>query len=419
MTIVVLIILATVSINAVFSENGLIKQAEKAKEAQRAATVQDEVSMWKAEKTLGKYTDTTVTSRDELLADLVADKLITEEEKATIEETGSVTIGGIVIEFGSNARTLVEMFEAGELQIGDYVNFPNPTSGTKTVSAADSGMSNAGLELTQTYNASDNQLNWRVLGIDKETGGLKLIAGAPMKSARVSTANDPYFYLYGAQACITEDNGEIKAVNLLNDICSMYANDLTVEARSVNMDDVNGITGIDTDDEIKAVNGDYHFNSWKQYGDSYSFADQYTPESWLNNKTKTTVEGTVDGYWYTINSSDSPTVTVSDTTLYNLLFNNVDFTGGENQGACYWLASSGVLAGSSYAYFGPGTVGAAGGTTYAGTGNLFDSYGNEGRYGCAVRPVVVLNSDVTEEDIQEITTTVTEETWNYTMNPGG
>lgn len=44
-TIVVLIILATVSINAVFSENGIIKKAELAKEVYANSIVEDEESM--------------------------------------------------------------------------------------------------------------------------------------------------------------------------------------------------------------------------------------------------------------------------------------------------------------------------------------------------------------------------------------
>lgn len=401
--------MATISINAVVGENGIINKAQHAKDLQRASTVEEKVAMWKATKTLAKYTDNSgVQTRDELVADLVQEGLLTTSEKTTIEETGSVTIAGKTISFG---KTLVEMFEAGEIKVGDYVNYQNPTSGTYTVSGTKTGMQNykdngstvADEDLNQVYNIANNQLNWRVLGIDEETGGLKLIAGSPMK--KETTSNNPYLMMYGAQSYVT-------GVDELNNICALYKNDLAVRARSVNIDDVNAITGVTTEDKIKEVNLDA-YSGGKQYGETYSFTDQYTPESWLNNKTKTTVSGTVDGYYYAVNAPSEAGVpasaTVSDTTAYNLLFNNVEY----GSGACYWLASRGVNADSSRAYFGLGVVATEDGLPIAGSGGyMFYSHGVEDDGGLAVRPVVVLGSDVTESDIQVIEAQ-TETTWNY------
>lgn len=400
--------MATISINAVVGENGIINKAQHAKDLQRASTVEEKVAMWKATKTLAKYTDNSgVQTRDELVTDLVQEGLLTTSEKTTIEETGSVTIAGKTISFG---KTLVEMFEAGEIKVGDYVNYQNPTSGTYTVSGTKTGMQNykdngstvADEDLNQVYNIANNQLNWRVLGIDEETGGLKLIAGSPMK--KETTSNNPYLMMYGAQSYVT-------GVDELDNICALYKNDLAVTARSVNIDDVNAITGATTEDKIKEVNLDA-YSGGKQYGETYSFTDQYTPESWLNNKTKTTVSGTVDGYYYAVNAPSEAGVpasaSVSDTTAYNLLFNNVEY----GSGACYWLASRGVLAISVGARFGPGAVITGGGVTAAGTGAVFYSSGDELDGSFAVRPVVVLGSDVTESDIQVIEAQ-TETTWNY------
>ena len=93
------------------------------------------------------------------------------------------------------------------LHIGDYVDYKNPTSGSKRANATDTGY-----DTDQIYEASKNQLNWRVLGKDSATGGIKLISGRPMKSNNSETA--PYLYLYGAKGYI---NSEI----VLNDLCSM------------------------------------------------------------------------------------------------------------------------------------------------------------------------------------------------------
>ena len=69
-----------------------------------------------------------------------------------------------------------------------------------------------------------------------------------------------------------------------------------------------------------------------------------------------------------------------------------------------WLASRGVYANSGYdyAYFGPGRVSALGGLAIAGFGYYtFYSYGSENDYsgGAAVRPVVILKSEITKSDI--------------------
>ena len=55
------------------------------------------------------------------------------------------------------------------LHVGDYVNLTNPTEGSITIFASDSGMDNAGVSgiTNQTFNIAGNQLNWRVLGDTK------------------------------------------------------------------------------------------------------------------------------------------------------------------------------------------------------------------------------------------------------------
>ena len=81
------------------------------------------------------------------------------------------------------------------------------------------------------------------------------------------------------------------------------------------------------------------------------------------------------------------------------------------------LASRGVNTNSDdYAYFGPGVVGTEDGMTIAGTGGrMFGSDGDEYNYGFAVRPVVVLKSNVTEDSIHKIDDQV-ETDWNYGEN---
>ena len=96
-----------------------------------------------------------------------------------------------------------------------------------------------------------------------------------------------------------------------------------------------------------------------KYGEEYNFpTGHYTPESWLDGQTSVPVSGTVDGYYYSINSEETPvTVTVDNERIYNMLFNNVEW----QTGASYWLASRGVFAFSVGATFGSGLVNEGGG----------------------------------------------------------
>lgn len=411
-TIVVLLILAGITISLVFSENGVIKKAGEAKEETRGATVEEARDMWELDKSLTQYVGGSSQSLDELLDSLESQKSITAEEKAQIKETGSVTIGSRTITFNT-ARTLVELYDAGELKIGDYVNYQNPTSGSYTSLGTKTGMSELiddGSDTDQIFNVANNQLTWRVLGKDEATGGIKLIAGSPMKrESNTAYPENPYYYMYGA-------NGYINAETELNNICALYKNDLAQTARSVTIEDINAVLGIKNDDDIKNANVFPMMNGSLQYGEQYSFDNQYTPESWLNGKTRTTVSGTVDGYAFIINppsESGINSVKLEDERLYSLLFDNVEY----GSGRAYWLASRGVGTGSdAYAYFGPGVVDTEGGMTLAGTGlSMFYSNGGEYNDGFAVRPVVVLKSNVTEDSIHKIDDQV-ETDWNYGKN---
>ena len=121
------------------------------------------------------------------------------------------------------------------------------------------------------------------------------------------------------------------------------------------------------------------------------------------------VSGTVDGYYYSINSEETPvTVTVDNERIYNMLFNNVEW----QTGASYWLASRGVSADSGNAHFGPGMVGEGDGLASAGTRTMFDSDGYEYDGCTAVRPVVVLKSEVSTDEVYKIDDQK-EEQWNY------
>lgn len=396
-TIVVLLILAGITISLVFSETGIITKAKLAKEETRGAAVEEARDMWELDKSLTQYVGGSSQSLDELLNNLEEQKTITAEEKTQIKETGSVTIGSRTITFNT-ARTLVELYDAGELKIGDYVNYQNPTSGSYTSLGSKTGLDEQiadGGDPDQIFNVANNQLNWRVLGKDEATGGIKLIAGSPMKRESNSAfPENPYYYMYGAKGYI---NAEIE----LNNICALYKNDLAQTARSVTIEDINQVVGVTVDET-----GRPSLDESGNYGKTYSYTNQYaSPEDYLAGK-RSNFSKTSNFYGYMANNPALTTAT--DRRLYNLLFDNVEYGSGKP----YWLASRCVNAGSDDADFLVRYVGSGEGATLVSGRDLFDSRGYEDFRGFAVRPVVVLKSDVTEKSIHKIEEQI-EERWEY------
>ena len=428
-TIVVLLILAAVSIGMLTGENGLITRAQDAAEETRGASVEEERDLWKANQYLDEYASSSSESLQALIDRLVDQGLLKENEKDQIlgneekgiEATGQVTIGSRTIVFGTVGKTLVDMFRQAEadgctnedgtcdnpehLHIGDYVNYQNPTIGTYTITGDKSGV-----DANQTYSIANNQLNWRVLGIDEETGGLKLIAGSPMKLDNISGKDDPYLYMYGARAYLYGTQEIDKA-------CGMYKNSYAVKARSVKIEDINELAGIEEED-ITTYNFAPTLNpDIAPYGSSYSYSG-YTPEGWLNEEGKTTVAGEAKGYVYLANENTSGlpegvnAINMPSTRARKMLFDNLSY----GQGKDYWLASSGVVSvpGNGYAGFAPYAVCGIEGVPMAGISNGcgFASIGYEVDCLCSVRPVVILQSDITKDQISKIADK-TEETWNY------
>ena len=399
-TIVVLLILAGVSLNAIFSENGIIKRAKDAQNKMDQATQNDLDSINELNNWIdGKINGTTGSGGT---VEGKEGSLLAMYQKA--QKDGCDNADGTCS-------------DATHLHIGDYVDYKNPTSGTANVTSAESGVygndsnGNATVNITQTYTLSTtkNNVKWRVLGIDSETGGLKLIAAEPIERdanpnlsvMNTIAGNDPYLYLKGAESYVYGPTA-------MNKVSEMYLNSTyATKARSATMNDIDEITGITTEAKIKEVD-------ILGYGTEYNFNKHYTPELWLQigkkkDETKAiTVKGTSTAYAYTINNAEEPTVKITNTRVHDMLFKDVEL--GSQK--AYWLASRAVDAVSSVAYFGPGVVFSGGGGTYAVVGgNFFYSTGDEGVGGLAVRPVVILKSDVMATDVAKIADQAS--TWTY------
>ena len=401
-TIVVLLILAGVSLNAIFSENGLINRAKDAQNRMDEATKNDLDSI----NSLNEWIDGKING--------------TTGSGGTVEgQEGSLLAMYQKAQKESCNNADGKCNDATHLHIGDYVDYKNPTSGTAEVTSAESGVygndsdGNATVNITQTYTLSTtkNNVKWRVLGIDNETGGLKLIAAEPIErdansallTAVSADSENNMLYLKGAESYVY-------GPATMNKIGAMYLNSTyATKARSATMDDVNEITGVTTPEEIKKVNF-WAAQGAQQYGTSFSFENQYTPKLWLEigkkaDATKAiTVDGDgegtkgVTGYVYYVNSTNAEITSakMTNTRAYDLIFKNANTKP-------YWLASRGVVARSEFAGFGPAGVSVGDGGAGAGFGSyLFISSGGERGVGLAVRPVVILRFDVMATDVAKI-----------------
>ena len=175
-TIIVLLILAGVAIATLTGDNGILTKAVQAKDATRGGEVKDYVRMAVAENVMAERTNGTKRTRAEVISELSTQGKLTAEEVAKLTDEENpvdiITIGGIDINFGelgsaSGKLTLAEMYDKAvadgctnengnctdpehHLHIGDYVDYKNPTSGSKRANATDTGY-----DTDQIYEASD------------------------------------------------------------------------------------------------------------------------------------------------------------------------------------------------------------------------------------------------------------------------
>ena len=360
-TIVILIILATVTLNVVLGDGGLIQRAQDAKDLTEAAAA--------------------------------------EEQQQILNLTG-------FLDEQLSSDSLVEAFKAGEIKVGDYVDYKPDANSSVDLTEADTGYAT-----TQTYSV-DSSTTWRVLGLSEDGNHLLLTSGSPIKS---NNAEYPYLILQGA-------TGYLKCVDTLDKAASVYHNStLAEDTRSMTMKDIENVLGgitVTLPEEGSPNTGTVTFNkdaSHTNIGQTTSYrsytytAEDYTPEgaATLTHATAgTKVNGDAYMIMYDYDGYQELGLDI-DRRTYDMLFK--DTTEEEGYSKSYWLASPGVGAVSGTAGFGPGAV--YGGRAGSGYVDLFSSYGSWDASGCAVRPVVVLKSNVTVDQVK-VVSDKTEATWS-------
>ena len=370
-TVVILIILAAVTINITLN-SGLINQAKQAGE------------------------DTMQAAKD---------------EQQMLEDAASY-INGILADT-YKAKSLAQAFKDGEIQVGDYVDYAPDPHDPVTVGTDKTGYTDLGGDLgttDQTYSQDTTNTHWRVLGLT-EDGNSVMLLGSPIKQEGAEeNANKQYLFLEGA-------TGYKNCESTLNEICSLYHNNnLAQETRSIKIEDVNralgeitvtypeegengtGTVTLSTDSSNTNIGETTGYPSY-----TYQSGD-YSPESYPSEVSSQIGQKVqANAYYYAITDDrelnysymQSLGSTISERG-YNMLF---DGTAGSGMLKPYWLASSGVGAVSDIAVFCRGYVYDG----YVSLGyTLFYSRGYGNAYSSAVRPVVILKSDVTVDDVHKI-----------------
>ena len=415
-TIVVLLILAGVTISLLLDENGIIAKSKDARNANRAGTIRDEISLWEADKVASENGAGSHESMDAFLTRLKTRGLINDEDIQKIKDTRELQVGKEIIKFPSDAKTLVQAFNDGELQVGDYLNYNDYVDESKTYTTK----TNENGWADQKYTATKNTY-WQVLGLDETGERLMLISQSPIKKEMKQKAQEesrtkiklasienavklgdigpttvdwektPYLVLKGAY-------GYVYCEKILNDISGIYSTSLGT-AESLTAEEINRLIGVTVDYTNKKVyaNSDPNTNidKWGVLGNQYPYKEtDYTPESYINSKANATAGTQTDpatAYYYQWGN-----LTINDT-LKTILFNGT--TRDANFAKSYWLASPAVFADSVGADVGPGGV--IGGFVGAGDG-FFYSDGDWYAYSFGVRPVVYLESNITVEDLHKI-----------------
>ena len=300
-----------------------------------------------------------------------------------VKQAGTYYLHVLSVDKAGNAREVIseainvrKLTFAEKVQIGDYVAYS--TGVHSYTSPQGTGLSHGNGYGNQTFTSNDS-IKWRVLDKNVSTGEITLISENP-----IQTDSNTNFYLRGAI-------GYLYAEEELNKICSIYGygkgadtnktfnyvvGDLVEGtatgvltgsgARSINVDDINEITGYIPKEAGEYTNLIYYPTRKTETGYS-SIA--------VNRKDKTT--------YYDYAASQYLNNTTSN--IYKLLFGDSNIY--------YWLASRCVASGNNYSGFDVSIV--TGG--YIGANNVgvgLTNYLEEHQFFYGVRPIVYLKPNL-------------------------
>ena len=165
-TIIVLLILAGVSIATLTGQNGVLTQAQNAKEETRYATVQEEKSLWIMGGRKEKASD--------IINNLYNNNIITESERDKLLNEESITIAEKEISIiDDDSLTLLELYNEGTIKIGDYIDY-SPNTNTINYESQQNINGDSYQIITR-----EQELKWRVLGLNEDKTKLLIKSDIP------------------------------------------------------------------------------------------------------------------------------------------------------------------------------------------------------------------------------------------------
>ena len=400
-TIIVLLILAGISIQMLTGDNGILNRAVQAKDITRGGEVQETVTLAAANNAGVEHIGGTKQTKNSVITQLHNDGKLTDSEVATLEESDTIVIGGITIDFsvldGSNWEydhsTQTVKKGSLELKIGDYVN-------------------------TTPYTVDGKQFDgkWRVLG---EENGQLLLVSANYVDFQGSTGPEgtPLILLQGS-------NGIDNEVDRLNTLSAKFADGTKTEkGRSIKVEDINKITGYNPMEARMNANdltqktpfdngniGQYKNNAtytMKSDGKVWYKGDQAKTEETQSIYTKFMLPGqssnitepfTIQSTYYkyypetygpfpasAVASGQNMEGLSSSSPAYDMLFK-------PQSNIPYWLASPCVYVYAGFVYWELFWVGPPGMVAYV---PMWGSGSGWQECACGVRPAVSLKSNVT------------------------
>ena len=224
-TIIILIILATITIGVLVSDNGIYKQSMDSK-------VETEIAKEKEIIELSKMSAISDDKDNKLVEDTLREALenqVGDKKKVTLEANENT----FIVTFKDSRRKYLidnvgeikEYENVDHLHVGEYVNYTidNVTEPYKLKVLNSEGEGEVVSQTAQSISQYKN-FKWQIFNIDKNTGNIDLIAD------KMTTQ-----YIH-VKSCYGYNN----AVRVLNDICEkQYSNTaLGIKARSICLDDI-------------------------------------------------------------------------------------------------------------------------------------------------------------------------------------
>ncbi len=370
-TIIILLILAGISIRMLSGDNSIINQAGNAK-TQTDIAHEKEILEQATIIAMGKSKYGNV---EKQYLDPELNKYLEVNSTEEMEDSILVTFKSNRIYVVDVDGNIIEPTDRNEINIGDYINYTPSVASTTVYDKS---------KLTNIYtgsysNTSDikqDVLNWRVLRIYID-GSIDLIG---------DITND--------KVAFSDFRGYNNGVYLMNDICKTLYSNGRMEARSINLEDLeywlkktaNGLSA--RDNYIESSSG-------IKYGESKT----YTTNNIYPILFKTQKNESDSNILLTENISERNGDLTVKQTYYYLNIDNANYDAGaqilsDKLNKNYWVATRCSMCKSNYASFGLCYVGNQIFGSGVGRSSEIGSYSGYGVSPMSIRPVVHLKSNV-------------------------